>query len=263
MAVETILDRIVAGVRQRLASTPPAPGLEARAEVAAERRRQGGLRSLRDALAAPGTRVIAECKRASPSAGVLREAFEAVALARAYQAGGAAAISVVTEPGFFGGDPGWLAAVRAATSLPVLRKDFIVDERQLHETAVLGADAVLLIQRIVEPGRLASLLGLARRLELEVLLELFADEDPAPAVASGATIIGVNARDLASFRVDLERVRALAGVIPPDRLRVAESGIGGRADIERLAAAGYDAFLVGERLVRSDDPQAALRELIG
>jgi len=144
----------------------------------------------------------------------------------------------------------------------VLRKDFIVDERQLYETALAGADAVLLIQRIVEGRRLAGLLELARRLYLEVLLEIFADEDPAPAVASGAGIIGVNARDLASFRVDLERVRALAGAIPPDRLRVAESGIRGRADIERLAGAGYDAFLVGEHLVRSPDPGAALAKLL-
>lgn len=263
MQAETILDRIVAAVRRRLASTPRVPDLEARAEHAAELRRQGGPRSLRDALAASGTRVIAECKRASPSAGVLREPFDPVVLARAYEAGGAAAISVVTEPERFGGDPAWLAAVRGATSLPVLRKDFIVDERQLYETALLGADAVLLIQRIVDQRRLAGLLELARRLSLEVLLEVFADEDPAPAVESGAEIIGVNARDLASFRVDLERVRALAGAIPPDRLRVAESGIGGRADIEQLEAAGYDGFLVGEHLVRSPDPTAALRELVG
>lgn len=263
MPAETILDRIVAAVRRRLASTPPVPGLEARAERAAELRRQGGPRSLRDALAASGTRVIAECKRASPSAGVLREPFDPVVLARAYETGGAAAISVVTEPDFFSGDPAWLAAVRGATSLPVLRKDFIVDERQLYETALFGADAVLLIQRIVDQRRLAGLLELARRLSLEVLLEVFADEDPAPAVESGAEIIGVNARDLASFRVDLERLGVLAGAIPPDRLRVAESGIGGRADIERLEAAGYDAFLVGEHLVRSSDPAAALRELVG
>jgi indole-3-glycerol phosphate synthase len=130
------------------------------------------------------------------------------------------------------------------------------------ETAIEGADAVLLIQRILEPERLAQLMDLAMSLHLEVLLELFVDEDPGPAIASGAPIIGVNARDLASFRTRLDRVEALAAAIPADRVRVAESGISCRADVERLGRAGYDAFLVGEALVRSHDPEGALRDLI-
>lgn len=258
---ESILDRVVADVRRRLEATPPAAGLEERAFDASERRRRDGLRSLRRALAAPGSSVIAECKRASPSAGVLRGSFDAVGLARAYASAGASAVSVVTEPTFFGGDLGWLAPVREAVAIPVLRKDFIVEDRQLYETALAGADAVLLIARILDGDRLAELLGLARRLSLEVLLEIFADEDPAVAVASGAPIIGVNARDLATFVVDLERVERHARAIPPDRVRVAESGIRSHSDVKRLAAAGYDAFLVGEHLVRSSDPAAALREL--
>jgi indole-3-glycerol phosphate synthase len=221
------------------------------------------VRSLRQALTSTHPAVIAECKRASPSAGVLRRDFDPAALAAAYAAAGAAAISVVTEPDFFAGDPLWLSQVRGAVDLPVLRKDFIVSVRQLEETAVLGADAVLLIQRILPPATLRELLVTAAELDLEVLLEVFPDEDPEPAVASGATIIGVNARDLATFEVRLDRVAELARAIPDDRVRVAESGIRSRDDVEWLTAAGYRGFLVGEHLVRAEDPGGALRELLG
>jgi indole-3-glycerol phosphate synthase len=257
---ENVLERVVASVRRRLDATPPRPGLEQAARDAAG---AGPRRSLRAALSADGPSVIAECKRASPSAGLLREPFDAVALARAYEAAGASAVSVVTEPDHFTGDPGWLPAVRSAVSLPVLRKDFVVEERQLYESVLLGADAVLLIQRLLPPARLEALLELAAALRLEVLLEVFADEDPAPAVASGCRVLGVNARDLATFEVRLDRVEELAAELPPDRVRVAESGIHDRADVLRLGRAGYDAFLVGEHLVRAADPGAALRELLG
>lgn len=260
MAETTVLDRIVAAVRERLDAAPAAPDLRQRAREAATARRP---RSLRRALAVKGPSLIAECKRASPSAGRLREPFDPVALAREYEAAGAAAISVVTEPDFFAGDPGWLAEVRAAVALPVLRKDFVVAERQLYEAVLLGADAVLLIARILTAGRLAELVELADELRLDVLLEIFADEDPAIAVASGAPIVGVNARDLATFRVDLDRVRELAAELPPDRVWVAESGIRGAGDVRRLAAAGYDAFLVGETLLRAERPGDAVRELLG
>jgi indole-3-glycerol phosphate synthase len=260
---ETVLDRIVEAILDRQREVPAADDLEARARRLAEERFSRCPRSLRCALGCAGPSVIAECKHASPSAGVLRADFDPVALAESYQAAGAAAVSVVTEPGFFRGDPGWLPAVRARVSLPVLRKDFVVTERQLFETALAGADAVLLIQRILDADRLAALLELAAELHLEVLLEIFADDDPSVAVESGAGIIGVNARDLATFATDLGRVAAMAEVIPSDRVRVAESGIHGPEDLERLQAAGYDAFLIGERLVRSPNPGAALRELIG
>jgi indole-3-glycerol phosphate synthase len=259
---EGILDRIVASVTARLENEPAFPDLAERALAAADRRAQEGYRSLRAALVCDEPAVIAECKRASPSAGLLRPAFDPVALARAYSASGASAISVVTEPEFFCGDISWLSMVRGAVERPVLRKDFLVDERQLYETVIAGADAVLLIQRILSPERLADLLGLAGELHLEVLLELFADEDPAPAVSSGAAIIGVNARDLDTFAVDLDRVAAIAGEIPDDRIRVAESGIRGCDDLARLHDAGYDAFLIGEHLVRAEDPGAALRNLL-
>ena len=260
---DTVLDRIVSDVRRRLDSIPEEPALEAAARAAVETRREAGLRSLERALSVPGPSLIAECKKASPSAGVIREDFDAAALARAYAAGGAAAISVVTEPRSFQGKPRWLVDVRRAVDLPVLRKDFILTRRQLFETAVLGADAVLLIARILEEETLADLLHLAAELELEVLLEIFADEDPTKAAASGALILGVNARDLATFEVSLDRVEAIAAELPADRLRVAESGIHGGGDLERLHTAGYDGFLVGEHLVRSADPEGAVRELVG
>ena len=262
MQAKSILDRIVADVRRRLDETPEMPGLEAAAHAAAETRRQRGLRSLRTALSGSGSAVIAECKKASPSAGVIRADFDPVALARAYAKGGAAAISVVTEPEYFSGDPQWLAVIRRAVDLPVLRKDFILTRRQLHESAVLGADAVLLISRILDREKLPELLATASKLDLEVLLEIFVDEDPALAVNSGAGIIGVNARDLTTFATSLDQVEAMAEKLPADRVRVAESGIHGPDDLARLHAAGYDAFLVGEHLVRAENPEAEVRTLL-
>jgi len=260
---EGIIDRIVTSVRARLGTEPAGADLVARAHREAEKRARSGGRSLRRALRDGAPAVIAECKRASPSAGLLREDFDPIRLAEAYSVAGAAAISVVTEPDFFRGDLSWLAQVRQAVELPVLRKDFIVDGRQLYESVIAGADAVLLIQRILSPERLEGMLRLAAELRLEVLLEIFADEDPAPAVASGAPIIGVNARNLDTFEVDLARVAAIAGELPRDRLRVAESGIHSRDDLAVLHRAGYDAFLVGEHLVRAERPGDALRALLG
>jgi indole-3-glycerol phosphate synthase len=263
MADGSVLDHIVADVRRRLESSTEPPGLEKAAHEAVAVRRKRGLRSLRRALSGPGPTLIAECKKASPSAGVIREYFDAAALSRAFAAGGAAAISVVTEPDSFAGDTCWIDDVRHSVNLPVLRKDFIVTRRQLYETAILGSDAVLLIARILDGTLLAELLRTAAQLELEVLLEVFADEDPAVAVASGAAIIGVNARDLATFEVRLDRVEAMVDQLPADRVRVAESGIRGPDDLIRLHRAGYDAFLVGEHLVRSENPETAVRHLLG
>ncbi len=258
---ENLLERIVADVRARLEARPAAPELEERA-LAGATRRGHDRRSLVAALTGPGPAVIAECKRRSPSVGLLRADFDPVALALAYAEGGAAAVSVVTEPDHFGGDEEWIGRVRRAVPLPVLRKDFIVSAEQLYDSVLAGADAVLLIQRILEPGRLEELLDLCARLQLEALVEVFADENPGLAVAAGARMIGVNARDLATFEVDLERVATLAGSIPKDRVRVAESGIHGHSDLAALRRAGYDAFLVGEHLLRAADPEAALRALL-
>lgn len=259
---ETILDRIVKAAEDRMAVTPAVPDLKEAAHEAVARRRAEGLRSLRRALSAHGPQILAECKHASPSAGVLMEPFDPVALACAYQRGGAAAISVVVEPEFFLGDPKWIPQVRSSVALPVLRKDFIVCERQLYETALMGADAVLLIQRLLTAERTATLLDLARSLDIEVLLEIFVDEDPEAAVESGADILGVNARNLATFETRVDRVIDLADALPSDRVRVAESGIRNAADISRLAEAGYDAFLIGETLVRSSDPSATVAAML-
>ncbi len=261
MPEQDVLGKIVDAVKRRLEATPAASDLAARARAAAAQRRDRDPRSLEESLDRRRPAVIAECKKASPSAGLLRRAFDPVTLARCYVRAGAAAISVVTEPDFFHGDPGWLRRVRAAVPVPVLRKDFILTPRQLEETAVLGADAVLLIRRLLDRDTLTRLLEVAAALDLEVLLEIFADEDPEPAVASGARLIGVNARDLATFEVRVDRVVELAGALPQDRIRVAESGIRGAEDLDRLQRAGYDAFLIGEHLVRAEDPAAALAAL--
>ena len=258
MAEPSVLDRIVAAVRGRLDSVPEAGDLTDRAAWV---RDTSPTRSLRTALMSDGPSIIAECKKASPSAGLLRADFDPASLAAAYQRAGASAISVVTEADYFQGRLEWLSAVREVVDLPVLRKDFIIDERQLREAAAFGADAVLLIQRILSPDRLAELVGAARELGLETLVEIFADEDPAATVASWTEIIGVNARDLATFVTNLDAVEALADRLPTDRVWVAESGIKGHGDIVRLGAAGYDAFLIGEHLVRADNPEAALKRL--
>jgi len=260
---ESVLDKIVADVRKRLDWTPEAPGLERLAARAVESRRKEGKRSLKRALEGSDPEIIAECKKGSPAVGLIRRDFNPVKLARAYADARAAAVSVVTEPDSFFGEPRWLVDVRRAVNLPVMRKDFIIDRRQLFETAVMGVDAVLLIQRILDKHRLESFLAIAAELELEVLLEIFVDEDPAPAIESGAAIIGVNSRDLATFETDLDRVEALAAELPDDRVLVAESGIHGPEQIQRLHEAGYTAFLVGDHLVRADDPEAAVRRLTG
>jgi indole-3-glycerol phosphate synthase len=262
-ALPDVLARIIDAVWDRLARAPEPVGLQRRArEAAGARRRAGGGRSLHAALTAPGVRVIAECKRRSPSAGLLRQPFDPVALARAYQDGGAAAISVVTEPEFFAGQPGWVPAVRQSVSLPVLQKDFFLAHRQLAEAAILGADAVLLIVRALRGGQLVEMLAAAAELELEVLVEIHDRADLERALEIPARLVGINARDLATFRVDLERAAALAALVPPDRVVVLESGIGSAEDVQRLGRSGLRQFLVGERLLRAADPGAAVRELV-
>jgi indole-3-glycerol phosphate synthase len=205
-------------------------------------------------------RVIAECKRRSPSRGILRQDYDAAAHAASYAAAGAAAISVLTEPTFFDGSPDHLAAVRAAVEIPVLRKDFIVTDYQLVEAAALGADAALLIVGALDDGRLSALLSTCRSLGLAALVEVHDAAEAARAARAGADIIGVNSRNLRTLAVDPAVHDAVASALP-GVVKVAESGLRTRADLDRLAAAGYDAFLVGERLITKDDPGAALREL--
>ncbi len=222
-------------------------------------------RGFRAALqAAPAPRVIAEIKRRSPSRGVIRADFDAVAIARAYAGAGAAALSVLTDERDFGGSLAILAAVRAAVALPLLRKDFVVDAYQIDEARVAGADAVLLIVAALAPEILAQLRERALALGLDVLVEVHDEAELDVAKAIGADLIGVNNRDLRSFSsIDLAVTERLAPSVPHGATLVSESGIKTPADIARLARCGAAAFLVGESLMREPDVGRALRTLRG
>ena len=210
-----------------------------------------------------GFNVIAECKRRSPSRGVLAVDYDPVRIARAYAGGGAAAISVLTEPTFFDGALAHLQAVRAAVDVPLLRKDFVVDEYQLYEARAAGADAVLLIVAALAQPRLEALQARAWQLGLATLVEVHDREELARAVGSGARVIGVNNRNLRTLKVDVAASDGLAAEMPTGVVAVSESGLQSRADLERLAAGGYGAFLIGERFMTDPDPAAAIRLLIG
>lgn len=243
------------------------------AEVAEQKRRHpsiacnGGdlppLRGFRSALEASGLSVIAEFKRRSPSKGVLRSDWDPIAAARCYADHGAAALSVLTDATFFGGSPADLSAARSGVDLPVLRKDFIVDPVQVHESRRADADAVLLIVRALGAERLRELLALCGALGMDALVEVHTREELCDALEAGAEIIGVNNRDLDTFEVRLETALRLRSLIPSDRIAVAESGIRRREDAARLDAAGFDAILVGETLMTAADPGSKLRELMG
>lgn len=215
-------------------------------------------------LGAPGTvNVIAECKRRSPSRGVLKADYDPAAIARAYERGGAAAISVLTEPSFFDGALAHLAAVRAAVAVPLLRKDFVVDEYQLLEARIHGADAVLLIVSALDAASLQRLHRAAGAFGLAVLVEVHDDAELAVAVDAGARVVGVNNRNLRTLAVDQRVSDRIARALPKDVIAVSESGLSQPGDVSRLRAAGFHAFLVGERLMTAPDPEAALRGLRG
>lgn len=205
--------------------------------------------------------MIAEIKRRSPSKGDLAPGLDPAALAATYEAGGAAALSVLTDKKFFGGSPEDLAAARAAVSLPVLRKDFTVSEADVCDARLMGADAVLLIVAALDDDELARLHALAIAVGLDALVEVHDEDEAARAMAVGARLIGVNQRDLETFEVDAARALQVARALPDGVVRIAESGISGAADAARLAGAGYHAVLVGESLVTADDPGAAVGAL--
>jgi indole-3-glycerol phosphate synthase len=206
--------------------------------------------------------VIAEIKRRSPSKGDLNVDLEPAEIASAYERGGAACLSVLTDVEHFGGSVSDLQAARAACSLPVIRKDFTVGERDVLDARIMGADCVLLIAAALAPAELAALHALAVDVGLDVLVEIHDEHELEHALAAEATLIGVNQRDLVTFQVDHERAVRMAGVIPDHAVKVAESGVRGAADARSLRAAGYDAVLVGETLVTSGDPAAAIVDLI-
>jgi len=206
--------------------------------------------------------VIAECKRRSPSRGVLRAEYDPVEIAEGYERAGAAAISVLTEPAFFDGSLAHLEAVRSAVRIPVLRKDFIVSEYQLLEAKAAGADAVLLIVAALDGSALKQLLARASALGLDSLVEVHAIDELERAVDAGARIVGVNNRNLRTLQVDVRASDVLIERIPDGVVAVSESGLKSSADLVRLRALGYDAFLVGERFMTADDPASQLRELL-
>jgi indole-3-glycerol phosphate synthase len=216
--------------------------------------------ALRDA---EGLAVIAEVKRRSPSRGDLHPDLDPATLAQAYAAGGASALSVLTDREFFAGSPEDLAAARVATDLPVLRKDFTVSARDVCDARLMGADAVLLIAAGLTQDELARLHTLAGDLGLDALVEVHDEDELGVALDAGATLIGVNQRDLVTFEVDYDRAVRVAAVMPASVVRVAESGVRGMTDARDLAAAGYDAVLVGEALVTSPDPARLIRDLKG
>jgi indole-3-glycerol phosphate synthase len=218
----------------------------------------GFLRALRDG---ESPRVIAECKRRSPSRGILREDCDAAVVASSYASGGAAAISVLTEPTFFDGSLDDLASVRAAVRVPILRKDFVVSRYQILEAVAAGADAVLLIVGALDPSELRTLIAQASAAGVASLVEAHDADELRLALDSGAAIVGVNSRNLRTLDVEPELHDRLAPLIPPGVVSVAESGLRELADLERLERIGYTAFLVGERLITQPDPGAALRRL--
>lgn len=263
-ARDDILERIAAYKRDDVAALKRAErqdAVEARANAASAPR---GFATALERAAAPGRlALIAEIKKASPSKGLIRAEFDPPALAKAYEAGGAACLSVLTDGPSFQGADAYLTAAREATRLPALRKDFLVDPWQVAQSRALGADAILVILAISDDALAAELLAEAARLGMDTLVEAHDEAEVDRAVALGARLIGVNNRNLRTFVTDLAVTERLAARIPPDRLLVTESGIGAPADAQRLAASGARAMLVGESLMRQADVEAATRALLG
>lgn len=253
----SFLDQILSAKRDEIAA---ARNLKPQAEVEALAAKRDDFRGFAAALARPGVRVIAEIKRASPSRGDLRPDLHPGDLAAAYQAGGAAAISVLTEPAFFKGSARDLKRARDVVELPVLRKDFILEPYQVYETAAMGADAMLLIVRILDDETLASLLALAHGVGLETLVEIHDEADARRLAGLAVPVVGINNRDLAHFHTDVDRAARLAALLPRGTAVVAASGIHDAAAIQQTLAAGLRRFLVGEALVRAPDPAALLKQ---
>jgi indole-3-glycerol phosphate synthase len=256
-ALRELIETTRVAVERRRRSTDPAALERARAE----RLRSDPIRPFREALEAPGLTLIAEHKRRSPSAGVIRDELPLEQVVTAYERGGAGALSILTEESAFGGSLADLRAARAATRLPILRKDFVIDRFQLHESLAQGADAVLLIVAALSPEQLEALHVEARSLGLDALVEVHDRGELEAAGAAGATLIGINNRDLATLEVDVEHTFELLSHVPSGAAVVAESGFSRPDELEQLASAGVEAVLIGEALMRAPDIEAACREL--
>jgi indole-3-glycerol phosphate synthase len=258
-----ILDEIVAHTQAALAERKEQLPL---AEVKKLASLQPPAMSLSQALRGSGPAIIAEVKKASPSRGIICRDFDPVRIARIYAAGGASAISVLTEEKYFMGSLAYLKAIRddlGSSCPPLLRKDFIIDPYQVYESRINGADALLLIAAILTPDRLNELLNLSRELGMECLVEVHDETKIETALSAGARIIGINNRDLQTFDVDINTTARLRPLIPPGRLVVSESGIRNRGDIEKMKQWGVNAVLVGEALVSVPDIGVKMRELLG
>ncbi len=264
-ATPDILQKIVSHKRDEVAAARSAqPLADMKARVAdREDQPRGFERALRDASASGWTAVIAEVKKGSPSKGIIRPVFDPLEIASIYQESGATCLSVLTDEKFFLGHLRYLALIREQVGLPLLRKDFLFDPYQVYEASAAGADAVLLIAAMLEQAQLEDLLGLARELYLDVLLEVHDERELEMALRTDCTLVGINNRSLHTFVTDLGTTERLAPMVPAERLIVAESGINSRADVERLQGAGARAFLVGESLMREADIGAKLQELLG
>lgn len=255
-----ILEQLVAGARQ---------GLESRrnelpqAELESRLSGRGEDRPFSEALTRPGLSLIAEFKRRSPSAGDIASGASVAERVRAYERGGAAALSVLTDEAHFGGSLEDLREARAACGMPIIRKDFIIDPYQLYEAAVYGADAVLLIVRALDDGQLRALHQEARSIDLDCLVEVHDREELERALEAGAEVIGINNRDLDEQRVDISTTFELLPDVPAGKTVVAESGISGRSELEELDRVGVDAVLIGSALMSAPDPEAKTRELAG
>ncbi|OCB54590.1 indole-3-glycerol phosphate synthase [Mycobacterium vulneris] len=259
MSSATVLDSIIEGVRADVAAREAVISL---ADIKARAQDAPPPLNVMAALREPGIAVIAEVKRASPSRGELANIADPAQLAQAYQAGGARIISVLTEQRRFNGSLADLDAVRAAVSIPLLRKDFIVKPYQIHEARAHGADLLLLIVAALEQPVLESLLERTESLGMTALVEVHTEEEADRALQAGAKLIGVNARDLKTLEVDRDCFARIAPGLPSDVIRVAESGVRGTADLLAYAGAGADAVLVGEGLVTSGDPRSAVADLV-
>ena len=255
--LKKILDTKAQEVAERSAKMPLA---EVRA-MALDQPETRGFAARVETLAATGPAVIAEVKKASPSAGVIREDFKPEEIARSYEAAGAACLSVLTDVDYFQGSDDYLREARAACSIPVLRKDFLVEPWQVFESRLLGADCVLLIVAALSRGQLQDLDGLARESGLDVLVEVHDEQELKDALATGAKLVGVNNRDLHTFTTDLGTSERLKPLLPPDRIFVTESGIHTQSDVARLQAADINAFLVGEAFMRVENPGDGLQQL--
>ncbi len=257
----TILDEIVASKKREIVASQSRLPIE---ELMAQAADAPPVRDFKAALQGPGPiQLVAEVKKASPSAKVIRQEFDPVGIARIYQAHGAACVSVLTDAPYFQGKLSDLARVRASIVIPVLRKDFIIDEYQVVEARMAGADAVLLIAEILDDKQLKHLMDRARSLGMSQLVEFHDEKNLDRVLASGADLVGINNRDLNRFETNLEQTLRLRDRIPPEVVLVSESGIRTRADVERLEKAGVHAMLVGETLMRADEVGEAVEELLG